>query len=68
MNARRLIIAVSLAALVGAATWLLATSSLGATPAGVRPAQDAPSGSAVQEADGFEWYWVINGPNGADGA
>ena len=72
MNTRRLIIATLAVALVGVGTWLLATSSLGATalagvPAGTTGGDDSGS-PAPQEADGFQWHWVINGPNGSDGA
>ncbi|MDX1394386.1 MAG: hypothetical protein R3195_08345 [Gemmatimonadota bacterium] len=64
MKQRDLTIAVVVAVFLGLATWLVARSAIGA-PTDI----EAPTDGGVQQAaEGYEWSWVINGPNGADGA
>jgi hypothetical protein len=51
-------------------------ASAPANAASVPPGSEGESAASArlqgdedrQEAEGFEWHWVINGPNGADGA
>jgi len=62
MNIKRFIGAVVTAGLVLLAVWLVASSALGAAPP-----QVAPSSATAQAAEGFEWFWAINGPVAADG-
>jgi hypothetical protein len=64
MTNRKFTTALVAAMLVGLAAWLVASTALGSPP----DASAAPSGGrTAQAADGFEWFWAINGPVSADG-
>jgi len=78
MGIRRLTGALVAAGLVALAAWFVASSAFGASaretatpgePAAgdAVPSPGAPDGPAQQAAEGFEWFWAINGPVSADG-
>ncbi|MDX1578119.1 MAG: VCBS repeat-containing protein [Gemmatimonadota bacterium] len=79
MRIRKLATTLVGTALVGLFAWFAARAVLdapadaAASPTGPVAAETDRSGGISlganqQAAEGFEWHWVINGPNGADGA
>ena len=68
MSRRQIAISVIAGAIVGLAAWMAADNALGASANPPVSSSASPATSDDQAAEDFEWYWVINGPNGADGA
>lgn len=59
-------VALPAAVLIGTAVWFLASA---ASEASARVGASAqPDAALSQAADGFEWFWAINGPVSADAA
>ena len=56
-------VAIPAVALSGAAAWLLANAAFGAAREVV---PSTPTDLVSQDAEGFEWFWAINGPVSAD--
>lgn len=75
MGIKSLVRSIAAAGLVAVAVWYVAASSLGASANEAATGQDTrvvppagASGAAGQQAaEGFEWFWAINGPVSADG-
>lgn len=66
MRTRGVTVTFSAIALAGFAAWLAVSTARGAAARDAMSSRAVPDAPAPQTAEGFEWFWAINGPVSGD--